>query len=155
MKNGRINERNSGHWSLDGEPKTRRTKIRKQMTADDRKLLLQVVERVIDCMAFDTDISEHGRLHPDAKFTDGGRFMLCLNRLQLEQLGEIFQFLKMKKGRLGATNFSGETKISSILETILIVCNSAHTDKDARELIRNFCLHQLEEQAQRDKRFKK
>ena len=29
MKNGRINERNTGHWSLDGEPKHVRTKPKK------------------------------------------------------------------------------------------------------------------------------
>lgn len=91
MKNGRINERNSGHWTLDGEPKTRKTKKQSGFTSCDRLLLAGVLEKVIDCMAFDADISERGHLHPDAKFTDGGRFMLCLTRSQFEHLGDIFQ----------------------------------------------------------------
>lgn len=94
MKNGRINERNAGHWTLDGEPKTRKAKKPQAMTAADTDLLLQVLGKVIDCMEFDLDISERGHLHPDAKFTDGGRFMLCLTREQHEQLGEIYEKLE-------------------------------------------------------------
>jgi len=97
MKNGRINERNSGHWSLDGEPKTRKAKARKSMSAYDRDLLLQVLGRVIDCLQFDPEISERGRLHTEAKFTDGGRFLICMSRLQYEQLGEIYKILENEK----------------------------------------------------------
>lgn len=87
----RINERNAGYWTLNGEPKIRRIRKQKSFTDSDRQLLRAVIERVIDSMQYDPDISDRGHLHPDAKFTDRGRFVLCLNRSQFEQLGEIYQ----------------------------------------------------------------
>lgn len=95
MKNGRINERNAGHWSLDGEPKTRRAKPKSNaLTDEDRVILLAIVGKVIDCMAFDPEISERGHLHPEATFTDGGRFLLSMTRAQFEALGEIYEKLE-------------------------------------------------------------
>jgi len=60
----------------------------------------------------------------------------------------------MKNGRLSATNFNGEVKLSALLETILVVCDSRHTDKDVRAIIKALCLSQIDEQGKRDKRFK-
>ena len=46
----RINERNAGHWTLDGEPKQRLRKVltSKTLSANEKYMLLHVLERVID-----------------------------------------------------------------------------------------------------------
>lgn len=88
----RINERNSGHWSIDGEPKRRSVKQRKPgiiASAEEKELVISLLEKVFDGMDFDPEISERGHLHPDAKFTHGGRFIACISRKQYEMLSDI------------------------------------------------------------------
>lgn len=89
----RINERNAGHWTLDGEPKQRLRKVltSKTLSANEKYMLLHVLERVIDCMEFDPDLSDVGHLHPEAKFSDGGRFLLCMSRKEFEELGTLYE----------------------------------------------------------------
>ncbi|MCB0541928.1 MAG: hypothetical protein KDC70_00335 [Saprospiraceae bacterium] len=88
----RINERNSGYWSLDGGLKNRNFKRRKPgviASAEEHELVMGIIEKVFEAMAFDPGLSECGHLDPEAKFTDGGRFMACLSRKQYETLSDI------------------------------------------------------------------
>lgn len=88
----RINERNAGHWTWDGEPKIRRTqKQDTRLSAEEIALTSAVLRKVYESMQFDPDVSKRGHLHPDAKFTDGGRFMLSISREQYEKLFEIIE----------------------------------------------------------------
>ena len=80
----RVNERNSGHWSVDGEPKARKTSS--TLTPDERELTAEILRRVISVMEYDPILSERGRLHPDAVFSDGGRFILSLRGEQINAL---------------------------------------------------------------------
>lgn len=91
-KNGRINERNIGTWSLDGEPKRRRTKKKQAaITPEEMAFAAEVLNRVYQVMEFDQDLSERGQAHPDAIFTDGGRFLLQMTRSQFESLSDIIE----------------------------------------------------------------
>lgn len=95
MKNGRINERNTGDWSLDGESKQRRRKTPK-LSAEQFDFAKQVLERVYDCLQHDRELSEgHGHLHPDAKWIDGGRFTLMLTTEQKNMLFDIINNVKL------------------------------------------------------------
>jgi hypothetical protein len=89
MKNGRINERNTGNYTLDGNAKTRRSKVDIKLSDSDKVLAKSILFKVYEAMEFDATLSERGHLHPDAKFTDGGRITLSMNRTQFEQLSEI------------------------------------------------------------------
>lgn len=97
----RINERNSGNWSLNGDPKKRRTRNASEFTTFEKMVTAHVIELVIDCLEFDPGMSEFsigrkvGHLHPKARFTDGGRFVISLTREQFDALGEAFQKLEI------------------------------------------------------------
>lgn len=85
MKNGRINERNTGNCKLDGG-----VKIRKQsnkITDEEKYLFCQVLAKVIDAMEYDKVMSEgKGHLNSNAIFTDGGRITISMTREQFEIL---------------------------------------------------------------------
>lgn len=85
----RINERNSGHWTTEGEPKVRRTK--RTLSAADKELVREILDKVLSAVEFDPDISEPGQTaySPDGRWTDGGRFLISLTREQVILLGEI------------------------------------------------------------------
>lgn len=85
MRNGRINERNTGHITLDGAPKQRRVRSPK-ITPEEMRLVSAVLEKLLDCMQYDEALSNCGHLSPNAKYTDGGRFGLTLTREQFELL---------------------------------------------------------------------
>ena len=55
MKNGRINERNTGNCKLDGGAKTR--KQSNKITDEEKYLAKQVLAKVIDAMEYDKKIS--------------------------------------------------------------------------------------------------
>jgi hypothetical protein len=82
----RINEKNIGGWSLDGEPKQRRAK-KKPITDRERELALIALKAVRDCLEYDPDLSDVGQNSPAARFTDGGRFLLNFSRESFEALG--------------------------------------------------------------------
>ena len=85
MKNGRINERNTGHSKLDGGVKNR--KQSNKITDEEKYLAKQVLSKVINAMEYDKEMSNgKGHLNSDAMFTDGGRFTLAITREQFEKL---------------------------------------------------------------------
>ena len=88
MKNGRINERNTGHSKLDGGVKTRKTS--NKITAEEMFLAKQVLVKVIDAMEYDKELSNgKGHLSNDAVFSDGGRITLSMTREQFEKLTDL------------------------------------------------------------------
>lgn len=89
MKNGRVNERNIGYYSIDGNMKHRRTKVERKMSDSDKTLTKAILFKVFEAMEYDKEASDFGHLHPDAKFTDGGRITMSMTRTQFEQLSEI------------------------------------------------------------------
>lgn len=78
----RINERNTGSYSLEGNMKQRRTK-KEKLTAEEKQLAKDVLMKVYGCMEKDDDLG----------YTDGGRFMLCLSKQQWETLLDISEKL--------------------------------------------------------------
>jgi hypothetical protein len=78
----RYNERNAGHWTLDGEPKQRRTRKPKGLSEDEKALAKEILLRVYECME-----------REEIGFVDGGRFMLCLDRDQMWTLRETIEKL--------------------------------------------------------------
>lgn len=83
----RYNERNGGGITLNGEPKRRRTLSKKQpLTEQEITLLKEIVEKVLDCLQYDKELSGVGHLSPDAKYVDGGRFCIMLSRKDMESL---------------------------------------------------------------------
>lgn len=88
MKNGRINERNCGNYTLDGELKSRRTKTPK-LTTEEFEFVQKVLDRVVSCLEYDKDMSEHGHLHPESKWTDGGRFLIMMDGKDRDLLWDI------------------------------------------------------------------
>lgn len=64
----RINERNSGNWTLDGEPK-RRTKKGNNFTYEEMRLAQAIVAEVAANMKYCPILSEgKGHCNPDAMF---------------------------------------------------------------------------------------
>lgn len=92
MKNGRINERNTGSYKLDGGVKTRKTS--NKITAKEMFLAKQVLFKVVDAMQYDKELSNgKGHLNNDAMFTDGGRITLAMTRDQFEKLTDLINKL--------------------------------------------------------------
>ena len=92
MKNGRINERNTGNCKLDGGVKTR--KQYNKITDEEKYLAKQVLAKVIDAMEYDKEMSNgKGHLNSDAMFTDGGRITLAMTREQFETLTDLIDKL--------------------------------------------------------------
>jgi len=88
MKNGRINERNTGNSKLDGGVKTRKTS--NKITAEEMFLVKQVLSKVVDAMEYDKELSNgKGHLNNEAMFTDGGRITLAMTREQFEKLTDL------------------------------------------------------------------
>ncbi len=81
----RINERNSGGWTLDGEPKTRRKS--QKLTQEEEEITALVIERVVDRMEYAPELSDgHGQHHPDATFRDNGDFVIAMSRADYDML---------------------------------------------------------------------
>lgn len=89
----RINERNIGDYSINSTLKVRRIKKANTLTIDEKNLAKQILLKVYDAMEFDKEMSNVGHLSPDAKFTDGGRITLMMNRINFETLFEIINKL--------------------------------------------------------------
>lgn len=91
----RINERNMGGWTLDGEPKRRKTKTHKGKPSEEEiAFVKEILQRVFDALEYDIELSERGHLHPDSKWTDGGRFALTLTG---EQKNMLWSFIHERK----------------------------------------------------------
>lgn len=92
MKNGRINERNTGHSKLDGGAKNR--KQSNKITHEEKYLAKQVLSKVINAMEYDKEMSDgKGHLNNEAMFTDGGRITLSMTREQFEKLTDLINKL--------------------------------------------------------------
>ena len=92
MKNGRINERNTGYSKLDGGVKKRKTS--NKTTPEEMFLAKQVLSKVIDAMEYDKEMSNgKGHLNKEAMFTDGGRITLAMSREQFEKLTDLINKL--------------------------------------------------------------
>ena len=88
MKNGRINERNTGNCKLDGGVKTR--KQSNKINEEEKYLAKQVLSKVINAMEYDKEMSDgKGHLNREAVFTDGGRITLAMTREQFEKLTDL------------------------------------------------------------------
>lgn len=88
MKNGRINERNIGDHSLNGDVKRRRYS-KPKLTQKDIELIKGVLQKVYDSLEYDRELSERGHLHNDSIWTDGGRFIISLTGKQKDGLYDI------------------------------------------------------------------
>ncbi len=87
MKNGRINERNTGYCNLNGGVKTRKTS--NKITSEEMFLAKQILSKVIDSMEYDKELSNgKGHLNSEAMFTDGGRIVIAMTREQFEKLSD-------------------------------------------------------------------
>ena len=84
----RINERNSGKWSLESEPKSRKNKG--VLTEEEKQLTVMLLEKINECLEYDEALSDgKGRLNDVAMFSDGGRFTICMDRLTMESMVDI------------------------------------------------------------------
>ena len=94
MKNGRLNERNTGNCKLDGGVKIR--KQSKKINEKEKYLAKQVLAKVIDAMEYDKEMSEgKGHLNSKAIFTDGGRITISMTREQFEILTDLIEKLDL------------------------------------------------------------
>ena len=81
----RINERNIGSITLNGELKKRK-RIDKNLTNDEKYLAATILNKVYDCMEHDSDL--------DASI-DGGRFTMMLQSDDMIALRELI--IKLEK----------------------------------------------------------
>lgn len=79
----RINERNTGSYSLEENTKQRRYAKSKKLTDEEKAFAKEMLQRIYDCMELEQGVG----------FTDGGRFILCLKRDQMTMLREITEKL--------------------------------------------------------------
>jgi len=84
----RINERNTGSYTLDGALKVRRES--KKLTESDKEIIQQVLEKVHDNLKYDEILSKgKGQHNPEAMFTGGESFTIAMTREQFDQLWDI------------------------------------------------------------------
>jgi hypothetical protein len=72
-------------------------KPKTNLSKDEKLFAAEILSRVYESMRFDPDMSAHGQLHQCATFTDGGRFILSLNRLEFERLFTIIEKLENER----------------------------------------------------------
>ena len=87
----RYNERNIGNYTLEGEPKRRRTS-KPRINQEEVALLKAVLERLLESLELDPILSKQ---KGKAMFTDGGRFIISLTRDQVNDLSNIIRNRKM------------------------------------------------------------
>lgn len=80
----RINERNTGHSRLDGGAKIRKPKG-VTIRGEEKEIAANILQKVYDCMQKDEDVGA---------FTDGGRFLLMLDRQEMTVLLETIEKMK-------------------------------------------------------------
>lgn len=78
----RHNERNSGNWTLDGEPKKNTSK---KLNADEKETALHILQSVYDAMEYEQDAN---------MYVEGGRITLSLTGEQMYDLFEAIRKLK-------------------------------------------------------------
>ena len=68
-----------------------------KLSKSEKAFAAEILGRVHQSMSFDIDMSKHGQLHPEAVFTDGGRFTLSISRVEFEQLFKIIEKLENER----------------------------------------------------------
>lgn len=66
---------------------------REKLSEQEREIAREILLRVYDCLKFDPDVSEPGNTpHTDeGRWTDGGRFLISMNREQVLSLEDIIK----------------------------------------------------------------
>ena len=83
MKNGRINERNTGHWSLDGEPKQVRTKPKKvsrSFTESEIEMFNYFMNKIVDNVQLDASDLDN------QVYRDNGDILIQFSRDRIEDV---------------------------------------------------------------------
>jgi len=81
MKNGRINERNIGNYTLEGEPKKRN---RKKLTDSEKELAKGLLQKFFDAFEWDKDLQS---------YTEGGRITCMIDQNQFNDLTSLINKL--------------------------------------------------------------
>ena len=81
MKNGRINERNIGNYTLEGEPKKRN---RKKLTDSEKELAKGLLQKFFDAFEWDKDLQ---------RYTEGGRITCMIDQNQFNDLTSLINKL--------------------------------------------------------------
>lgn len=81
MKNGRINERNIGNITLEGEPKKRN---RKTLTESEKYLAKALLQKFFDAFEWDKDLRG---------YTEGGRITCMIDQHQFNDLTSLINKL--------------------------------------------------------------
>lgn len=68
-----------------------------KLSQDESLFAAEILSKVHESMRFDPGMSDYGQLHPDATFTDGGRFILSLSRVEFEKLFTIIEKLENER----------------------------------------------------------
>ena len=71
----------------------RKSKIEKQITNEEKMIAKAILSKVYDSLQYDKDLSDCGHLSPNATFTDGGRFIISMDRVTFEKLDNIINKL--------------------------------------------------------------
>jgi len=83
MRNGRINERNTGHWSLDSEPKNIRCqskKITRSFTEGEIEMFNYFIHKIIDNIRLDASDLD------DQVYRDNGDILIQFSRDRMEEV---------------------------------------------------------------------
>ena len=83
MKNGRINERNTGHWSLDSEPKYVRTKSKKvsrSFTESEIEMFNYFMKKIADNIQLDASDLDN------QVYRDNGDILIQFSRDRIEDV---------------------------------------------------------------------
>lgn len=83
MRNGRINERNTGHWSLESEPKHVRTKIKKvsrSFTDSEIEMYNYLMNKIADNIQLDASDLDN------QVYRDNGDILIQFSRDRIEDV---------------------------------------------------------------------
>ena len=83
MRNGRINERNTGHWSLYSEPKNIRSqskKVTRSFTEGEIEMFNYFINKIVDNIRLDaSDLN-------DQVYRDNGDILIQFSRDRMEEV---------------------------------------------------------------------
>lgn len=91
MKNGRINERNTGHWSLDSEPKHVRTKAKKvsrSFSESEIEMFNYFMSKIVDNIELDASDLDN------QVFRDNGDVLIQFSRDRIEDVRSLLNKFK-------------------------------------------------------------
>lgn len=87
----RINERNIGHWSIDGEPKKFRLKekkISKSFSKGEIEMFEYFMNRIVDNIKLDADDKDN------QVFRDNGNILIQFSRDRIEEVQSLLNKFK-------------------------------------------------------------